>query len=103
MIGKLVYRKGSAHDPKHTIESVKRGGGDMGWVCLTDNGTGAFVFIEDVTADKSNIWAILSAHIQPDASRLRGWHFQFPRWTVTRDTAKATKDIFEANKCNMNI
>lgn len=50
-----MCRKGSAHDPKHTIESMKRcGGGDMGWVCLTANGTGAFVFIDDVTADKSN-------------------------------------------------
>ena len=48
-------RKGTAHDPKHTTSSVKHGGGSvMAWACMTANGTGSLVFIDDVTADKSS-------------------------------------------------
>uniref|UniRef100_A0AAQ4QMS3 Transposase Tc1-like domain-containing protein n=1 Tax=Gasterosteus aculeatus aculeatus TaxID=481459 RepID=A0AAQ4QMS3_GASAC len=48
-------RRGTAHDPKHTSSSVKHGGGGvMAWPCMAANGTGALVFIDDVTADKSS-------------------------------------------------
>ena len=79
-------RKGTAHDPKHTPSSVKHGGGSvMAWACMAANGTGSLVFIDDVTADKSSrihskvFWAILSAHIQPNASDGASQC----RWTMT--------------------
>ncbi len=75
-------RKGTAHDPKHTTSSVKHGGGSvMAWACMAASGTGSLVFIDDVTADKSSrmnsevFRAILSAHIQPNASELIGRRF----------------------------
>ena len=48
---------------------------------MAANGTGSFVFIDDVTADKSSrmnseaFQAILSAHIQTNASELIGRRF----------------------------
>ena len=58
----------------------------MVWACIAANGTGSLVFIDDVTADKSSrmkvFRAILSAHIQPNASeRLDGT--SQGRWTMT--------------------
>ena len=50
----------------------------MVWACMAANGTGSLVFIDEVTADKSSrmnsevFRAILSAHIQPNASELIG-------------------------------
>ncbi len=46
----------------------------MAWACMAANGTGSLVFIDDVTADRysrmnSEVFkAILSAHIQPNAT-----------------------------------
>ena len=61
------------------ILKVKHGGVSvMVWACMAANGTGSLVFIDDVTADKSSrmnsevFRAILSAHIQPNASELTG-------------------------------
>ena len=56
---------------------MKHGGGSvMAWPCIAANGTGSLVFIDNVIADKSSgmnsevFQAILSAHIQPNASEL---------------------------------
>ena len=92
-------RKGTAHDPKHTTSSVKHGGGSvMVWACMAANGTGSLVFIDDVTADKSSrmnsevFRAILSAHIQPNASE----------WTMNRSILqKQPKSFFKAKKWNV--
>ncbi len=93
-------RKGTAHDPKHTTSSVKHGGGSvMAWACMAASGTGSLVFIDDVTADKSSrmnsevFRAILSAHIQPNASELIGRRFTVQMDNNPKHTAKATKEV----------
>ena len=88
-------RKGTAHDPKYTTSSVKHGGGSiMAWACMAVNGTGALVFIDDVTAEV--FWAILSAHIQPNVSELIGRPFTVQMDNDPKHTAKATKEFFKA-------
>ena len=58
------------------------------------------VFIDDVTADKSNrmnsevFRAILSAHIQPNAAKLIGRHFTVQMDNDLKHTPKATKEFF---------
>lgn len=49
-------RKGTVYDPKHYILSAKHsgGGGIMTSVFMAANGMFCFVFIDDVTADKSS-------------------------------------------------
>ena len=91
-------RKGTAHDPKHTTSSVKHVGGSvMAWPCMAANGTGSLVFIDDVAADRSSrmnsevFWAILSAHIKPNASELVGRLFTVQMDNDTKHTKKATK------------
>ena len=94
-------RKGTAHDPKHTTSSVKHGGGSvMAWACMAANGTGSLVFIDDVTANKSNrmnsevFRAISSAHIQPNALELIGQRFTVQMDIDPKHTAKATGEFF---------
>uniref|UniRef100_A0A8C5LTA8 Transposase n=1 Tax=Leptobrachium leishanense TaxID=445787 RepID=A0A8C5LTA8_9ANUR len=102
-------RKGTAHDPKHTTSSVKRGGGGsvMAWACMAANGTGSLVFIDDVTADKSSrmnsevFRAILSAHIQPNAAELIGRRFTVQMDNDPKHTAKATKEFLKGQKWNV--
>ncbi len=98
-------RKGTAHDPKHTTSSVKNGGGSvMAWACMAASGTGSLVFIDDVTADKSSrinsevFQAILSAHIQPNASEHIGRRFTVQMDNDPKHTAKATKEILKGKK-----
>ncbi len=98
-------RKGTAHDPKHTTSSVKHGGGSvMAWACMAASGTGSLVFIDDVTADKSSrmnsevFRAILSAHIQPNASELIGRRFTVQMDNDPKRTAKATKEFLKGKK-----
>ena len=83
-------RKGTAHDPKHTTSSVKHGDGSvMAWACMAASGTGSLVFIDDITADKSNrmnsevFRAILSAHIGQMLQNSSDGASQC-RWTMTR-------------------
>ena len=84
-------------------------GGDivMAWACMAANGTGSLVFIDDVTADKSSrmnsevFRAILSAHIQPNASELIGRRFTVQMDNDPEQTAKATKEFFKAKKWNV--
>ena len=43
------------HDPKHTISSVKHGGGSfMAWPCMAATGTCLLVLLDDVTGDNSS-------------------------------------------------
>ena len=63
----------TAHDPKHTTSSVKHGGGSVKvWACME-------VF-----------QAILSAHIQPNASELIGQC----RWTMTQNILQKQSKSF---------
>ena len=79
----------------------------MVWACIAANGTGSLVFIDDMTADKSSrmksevFRAILSAHIQPNASELIGWRFTVQMDNDPTHTAKATKEFFKTKKWNV--
>ena len=101
-------REGTAQDPKHTTSSVKHGGGSvMVWACMAASGTGSLIFIDDVTADKSSrmnsevFRAILSAHIQPNASKLIGRRFTMQMDNDLKQTVKATKEFLKAKKWNV--
>ena len=67
---------------------------------MAANGTGSLVFIDDVTANKSNrmnsevFRAILSAHIQPNALELIGQRFTVQMDIDPKHTAKATGEFF---------
>jgi hypothetical protein len=83
---------------EHTTSSVKHGGGSvMAWACMAANGTGSLVFIDDVTADKSVrihfevFRPILSAQIQPNASKLIGRCFTAQMDNDLKHTAKVTQ------------
>ncbi len=98
-------RKGTAHDPKHTTSSVKHGGGSvMAWACMAASGTGSLVFIDDVTADKSSrmnsevFRAILSAHIQPNASELIGRRFTVQMDNDPKAYCKSNQRVFEGKE-----
>ena len=66
-----------------------------------------FVFIDDVTADKSSrinsevFRAILSAHIQPNALELIARRFTVQIDNDPQHTGKATKEFFKAKKWNV--
>ncbi len=84
---------------------MKHGGGSVvAWACMTASGTGSLVFIDDVTADKSSrinsevFRAILSAHIQPNASELIGRCFTVQMDNDPKHTAKATKEFLKGKK-----
>ena len=106
---KKVWRRlGMAHDPKHTTSSVKHGGGSvMAWACMASNGTGSLVFIDDVTKDRgsrmnSEVYRdILSAQIQPNATKLTGQRFTIQMDNDPKHTAKATQEFFKAKKWNI--
>ncbi len=71
---------------------------------MAASGTGSLVFIDDVTADKSSrmnsevFRAILSAHIQPNASELIGRRFTVQMDNDPKHTAKATKEFLKGKK-----
>lgn len=102
---KVWRKKGTAHDPKYTTSSVKHGGGSViAWACMATTGTGSLVFIDDVTNDgssrmNSEVYRnILSAQIQPNASKLIGRRFIMQQDNDPKHTAIATKDFFRAKK-----
>ena len=70
---------------------------------MAANGTGSLVFFDDVTAGKSNrmnsevLRAILSAQIQPNASKLIGRRFTLQMDNDPKHTPKATQ-YFKAMK-----
>ncbi len=76
----------------------------VAWACMAASGTGSLVFIDDVTADKSSrmnsevFRAILSAHIQPNASELIGRRFTVQMDNDPKHTAKATKEFLKGKK-----
>ncbi len=76
----------------------------VAWACMAASGTGSLVFIDDVTTDKcsrmnSEVFrAILSAHIQPNASELIGRRFTLQMDNDPKHTAKATKEFLKGKK-----
>ena len=76
----------------------------MAWACMAANGTGSLVFIDDVTAVRSSKMnsevyrAILSSHIQPNATKLIGRRFTVQVDNDPKHTAKATHGFFEGKE-----
>ncbi len=74
------------------------------WACMAASGTGSLVFIDDVTADKSSrmnsevFRAILSAHIQPNASETHWTALHSADGHDPKHTAKATKEFLKGKK-----
>ncbi len=52
---KCGEKKGTANNPKHTVSSVKHGGGVvMAWACMAVSGTGPLIFTDDLMYDDSS-------------------------------------------------
>jgi len=51
--------------------------------------------------NSEGFWAILSAHIQPNASELIGRRFTEQMDNDPKQTTKATKELFTAKKWNV--
>lgn len=72
------------------------------WVWVAASGTGFLVFIDDVIPGKSSrmnpeVFSVkVSAHIQPNASKLVGWHFLMQRNNDLKHTLNATQHFFKA-------
>ena len=79
----------------------------MAWACTASSGTGSLVFIDDMTEDgssrmNSEVYRnILSVHIQPNSTKLIGWHFTVQMDNDPKHTAKATQAFFKAMKWNI--
>jgi hypothetical protein len=72
------------------------GGSVMAWPCMAANGTGSLVFIDDVSSEV--FWAILSAPIQPNASKLIGRRFTVQ---MDNDPKAYCEYFFKAKKWNV--
>lgn len=105
---RIVWRmEGTAHNPKHTTPWVKHCGRSVllcGHVRLPMELVPLYLLMMwPLTKAEGRIQvfrAILSAHIQPNASELIGRRFTAQMDNVPKHTAKATK-VFKAKKWNV--
>lgn len=110
---KKVWRRiGTAHVPKHTT-SVKYGGCVVMMIsaCVDFNGTGSLVFIDDVTKvyteskyirSQYRVYTdLLSAQIQPNATKLTRRRFTVQMDNDPNHIGKATQTFWKAKKWNV--
>ncbi len=103
-------RKGTAHDPKHTTSLVKHGGGSVGMYGCQWNWFSCIYWWCDYwqkQQDESEVFrAILSAHIQPNASELIGRRFTVQMDNDPKHTAKQPKSFWRERSgllCNGQV
>ena len=93
-----VWRKpNTAHQPEHTIPTVKHGGGSiMLWGCFSSAGTGKLVRV-DGKMDGAKYRAILEENLLEAAKDLRlGRRFTFQQDNNPKHTARATMEWFRS-------
>jgi len=97
---KYVWRKkNTAFDPKHTIPTVKHGGGSiMLWGCFSSSGTGQLVKINGIM-DGAVYRNILGQNLMKSARQLKmSRHFVFQQDNDPKHRAKATQEWLKAAK-----
>ena len=93
-------KKGTANDPKHTISSVKLGGGGV-------SRTGPLNFNDDLMYDGSSRMnlegykIILATNIQENATKLIRKHFILDQDNDPKHPASSVKDFIRAKKCKV--
>lgn len=100
---RYVWRKpNTAHHPKHTIPTVKHGGGSiMLWGCFSSAGTGQLVRIEG-KMDAAKYTQILEENLRPSARQLKmGRWFTFQHDNDPKHTAKKTTQWLKDRKVNV--
>ena len=80
----------------------------MAWACMAANGMDSLLYIDDVTVDRSIRMnsvvyrATISNQIQPNTTKLIGWHFTVQIINDLKQTVKATQDFLKAKKFNIS-
>ena len=100
---RYVWRKpNTAHHQKHTIPTVKHGGGSiMLWGCFSAAGPGRLVKIEG-RMNAAKYTEILRDNLIQSARELRiGRRFIFQQDNDPKHTAKATQEWLKTNQVNV--
>uniref|UniRef100_A0AAY5L5F5 Tc1-like transposase DDE domain-containing protein n=1 Tax=Esox lucius TaxID=8010 RepID=A0AAY5L5F5_ESOLU len=86
------HKNNTAHHPKNTIPTVKRGGGSiMLWGCFSSAGTGALVRVEGIM-NSSKYQAILAQNLQASVRQLKMKRkFTFQHDNDPKHTSKSKK------------
>ena len=97
-----LAKTNTVHHPKHTIPSVKHGGGNiMLWGCFFSAGTGQLVRIEG-KMDAAKYTHILKENLRPSPRQLRmGRSFAFQHDNNPKHTAKRTKQWLKDRMVNI--
>ncbi|GFS92603.1 transposable element Tc1 transposase [Trichonephila clavipes] len=87
---RMVWRKpNTSHHPKHTIPTVKHGGGSvMVWGCMAASGVGKLVFIDGIM-HKMAYLNILQNNLKESADKLGHWgRISYSNKTMTPSTLR---------------
>ncbi|GFW90045.1 transposable element Tc1 transposase [Trichonephila clavipes] len=87
---RMVWRKpNTSHHPKHTIPTVKHGGGSvMVWGCMAASGVGKLVFIDGIM-HKMAYLNILQNNLKESADKLGHWgRISYSSKTMTPSTLR---------------
>jgi hypothetical protein len=92
-------KKGTAHEPRYTIPTVKHGGGSiLLWGCFSAAGPGELVTIKGIM-DSEKYREILQANLMKSAKALRlGRNFLFQQDNDPKHVSKSTKAWFASHK-----
>jgi transposase len=94
-----VWREpGKRFNSRYTIQTVKYGGGNvMAWGCISYNGVGRLVFIED-TMDKYEYVNILANNLQESVEEMGMNYYIFQHDNDPKHTSMYVKEFFEENE-----